>query len=91
MIRNIIFILIFGLVLGDNIERKPLANDLYIGDPSAQIFNGKIYIYPSHDQDQEVEEKDNGEKYDMINYHVFEISDIEHSTLSKRSRKCIKC
>ena len=61
MNRNLIFILIFGLVLGDNIDRKPLANDLYTGDLSAYVFNGKIYLYPSHDQDKEVEEKDKGD------------------------------
>jgi beta-xylosidase len=78
MNRNLIFILIFGLVFGDNIERKPLVNNLYTADPSAHVFNGKIYIYPSHDQDQDVEENDNGDQYDMIDYHVFEMSDTEH-------------
>ena len=67
-----------GLVLEDNIERKPLVYDLYTANPSAKMFNGKIYIYPSHDQNQEMEEKDNGDQYDMIDYHTFEMSDTEH-------------
>lgn len=37
------------------IEKKPLVNDLYTADPSAHVFNGKIYIYPSHDEDIDVE------------------------------------
>ena len=38
-----------------SIEKKPLVNDLYTADPSAHVFNGKIYIYPSHDEDIDVE------------------------------------
>ena len=37
-----------------SIEKKPLVNDLYTADPSAHVFNGKIYIYPSHDEDIDV-------------------------------------
>lgn len=36
-----------------SIEKKPLVTDLYTADPSAHAFNGKIYIYPSHDRDIE--------------------------------------
>ena len=28
---------------------KYLVPNLYTADPSAHVFNGKIYIYPSHD------------------------------------------
>lgn len=60
-----------------SIERKPLINDLYSADPSAHVFNGKIYIYPSHDEDIEVEDNDNGDQYAMRDYHVYEMSDTE--------------
>ena len=33
------------------IQRKPLVTDNYTADPSAKVFEGKIYIYPSHDRD----------------------------------------
>ena len=29
----------------------PLVTHIYTADPSAHYFNGKIYIYPSHDID----------------------------------------
>ena len=38
----------------------------------------KYSFFPSHDQDQEAEEKDNGDQYDMIDYHIFEMPDTEH-------------
>ena len=59
------------------IERRPLVNDLYTADPSAHVFNGKIYIYPSHDEDIDVESNDNGDQYDMKDYHVYEMKDTE--------------
>ena len=60
-----------------SIEKKPLVNDLYTADPSAHVFNGKIYIYPSHDEDIDVENNDNGDQYDMKDYHVYEMPDTE--------------
>ena len=60
-----------------SIEKKPLVNDLYTADPSAHVFNGKIYIYPSHDEDIDVESNDNGDQYDMKDYHVYEMKDTE--------------
>lgn len=59
------------------IEKKPLVTDLYTADPSAHVFNGKIYIYPSHDEDIDVENNDNGDQYDMKDYHVYEMPDTE--------------
>ena len=58
-----------------SIEKKPLVTDLYTADPSAHAFNGKIYIYPSHDRDIDVENNDNGDQYDMTDYHVYEMDD----------------
>ena len=60
-----------------SLEKKPLVNDLYTADPSAHVFNGKIYIYPSHDEDIDAVDNDNGDQYDMKDYHVYEMSDLE--------------
>ena len=60
-----------------SIQKKPLVNDLYTADPSAHVFNGKIYIYPSHDEDIDVASNDNGDQYDMVDYHVYEMKDAE--------------
>ena len=60
-----------------SIQKRPLVNDLYTADPSAHVFNGKIYIYPSHDEAVDVENNDNGDQYDMKDYHVYEMKDVE--------------
>ena len=32
----------------------------YMADPAVHVFDGKLYIYPSHDRESGVEENDNG-------------------------------
>ena len=55
---------------------QPLITHLYTADPSAHVFNGKLYIYPSHDRETDIEFNDNGDQYDMVDYHVFSMSEI---------------
>src|SRR5690606_21113461 len=54
-----------------------LVKDHYMADPSAHVFNGKIYIYPSHDIDAGIPENDNGDHFDMRDYHVYSMEDID--------------
>ena len=49
---------------------KPLVSHIYTADPSAHVFNGKIYIYPSHDIDAGIPFNDNGDHFGMRDYHV---------------------
>lgn len=49
---------------------QPLVSHIYTADPSAHVFNGKLYIYPSHDIESGVKEDDNGAHFDMRDYHV---------------------
>ena len=59
----------------NSIERKPLVMDLYTADPSAHVFNGKIYIYPSHDETVDAKNYTDADKYDMKDYHVYVMED----------------
>ncbi|TAQ87725.1 hypothetical protein B7494_g3945 [Chlorociboria aeruginascens] len=52
---------------------QPLVTHVYTADPSAHVFNGKLYIYPSHDIDAGIEDNDHGDQYAMNDYHVFSI------------------
>lgn len=49
----------------------PLITHVYTADPSAHVFNGRVYIYPSHDRQTDIQFNDNGDQYDMADYHVF--------------------
>jgi hypothetical protein len=50
---------------------QPLVPGIYTADPSAHVFDGKIYIYPSHDIDAGVPADDLGSHFAMRDYHVF--------------------
>ncbi|MBB1283710.1 glycoside hydrolase family 43 protein [Flavisolibacter sp. BT320] len=49
---------------------KPLVSHIYTADPSAHVFNGRIYIYPSHDIDAGDAFDDLGSHFAMEDYHV---------------------
>jgi hypothetical protein len=55
---------------------KPLITHLYTADPSANVFNCKLYIYPSHDRETDIPDNDLGDQYDMVDYHVFSLDEI---------------
>lgn len=55
---------------------QPLVSHIYTADPSAHTFNGRIYIYPSHDIDADVPEDDLGSHFDMKDYHVLSMDSI---------------
>jgi hypothetical protein len=56
---------------------KPLIKDFFTADPSAHVFNGKIYIYPSHDIEANVPEDDEGGHFNMKDYRVFSMEKID--------------
>jgi len=43
---------------------------MYIADPSAHVFDGTLYIYPSHDLENNPPANNNGDHYGMEDYHV---------------------
>ncbi|MWC28612.1 glycoside hydrolase family 43 protein [Paenibacillus sp. MMS18-CY102] len=58
-------------------RNEPLVTHIYTADPSAHVFDGKLYIYPSHDLDHVKESNDNGDQYDMEDYHVLSMENPE--------------
>lgn len=58
-------------------QPRYLVDNLFMADPSAHVFNGKLYIYPSHDWESGVPENDNGDHFNMEDYHVFSMDDID--------------
>ena len=55
---------------------SPLVTHIYTADPSAHVFDGKIYIYPSHDVEAGVAENDFGDHFDMRDYHVLSMDKV---------------
>lgn len=66
----------------DSVEQKPkpisesLVTHIYTADPSAHVFDGKIYMYPSHDIESGVKQDDLGSHFDMKDYHVLSMDSV---------------
>jgi hypothetical protein len=50
---------------------NPLIMDQFTADPTARVFEGKIYVYPSHDIKAPPEYKGRPDWFVMEDYHVF--------------------
>lgn len=62
--------LLFFLVLSVSYGQNPLITDQFTADPTARVFNGKLYVYPSHDIIPP-EGQGRAEWFNMADYHVF--------------------
>lgn len=49
--------------------QNPIIHDQFSADPTARVFDGKIYLYPSHDIKSPIEKLKNW--FCMADYHVF--------------------
>ncbi len=63
-------------------EARYLVPGDYMADPAVHIFNNRVYIYPSHDRDSGIGENDNGDHFDMNDYHVFSTDDIMNGDIT---------
>ncbi|MCK4922541.1 MAG: glycoside hydrolase family 43 protein [Bacteroidales bacterium] len=55
---------------------QPIVEHIYTADPSAHVFNNRLYIYPSHDIAADIDFNDNGDHFDMKDYHVLSMDEI---------------
>jgi GH43 family beta-xylosidase len=55
---------------------QPLVSDIYTADPSAHVFNGRIYIYPSHDTATGTPEDDLGSHFNMMDFHILSMDSV---------------
>lgn len=64
-------------LLNEKAISKPIVSHIYTADPSAHYFEGKIYIYPSHDIDGGEAFDDLGSHFAMEDYHVISMENVE--------------
>ena len=51
--------------MAKKVQKRYLLPADYMADPSVHVFDGKIYIYPSHDWESAAPDDDFGSEYDM--------------------------
>src|SRR4029453_3388392 len=55
---------------------QPIVSNIYTADPSAHVFEGRIYVYPSHDFEAGVPQDDLGSHFAMRDYHVLSMDTV---------------
>jgi len=71
----LLFLALMGLILNNANAQNPIIRDQFSADPTARVFNGKVYVYPSHD----IRAPENFARKDwfcMEDYHVFSSTDL---------------
>ncbi|MEO0216474.1 MAG: alpha-N-arabinofuranosidase, partial [candidate division WOR-3 bacterium] len=69
--RVIILLLLFILLFSPVFTQNPVIRTQFTADPSARVFNGKVYIYPSHDIPAPEGKNLRKDWFCMEDYHVF--------------------
>lgn len=54
----------------------------FMADPAANVFNGRLYVYPSHDWESGIPENDNGDHFNMKDYHVLSMDNPENGVIT---------
>ena len=54
----------------------------FMADPSANVFNGRMYVYPSHDYDSGAAFDDDGGHFQMRDYHVLSMDDVMNGEIT---------
>lgn len=49
--------------------KNPIVSHIFTADPSADVYDGRVYVFTSHDLDDQA-------GYDMTDYHVFSSDDM---------------
>ena len=60
--------------LNTDFKNSALVSEIFTADPSAHIFEDRIYIYASHDIESGGIEDDSGNHFNMIDYHVLSMN-----------------
>lgn len=76
MYTRFLKVLLTGFMIIINLSlfaQNPFITHMYTADPSARVFNGTLYVYPSHDQDTAT-------TFSMKDWHVFSTTDMKNWT-----------
>lgn len=68
--------------------QNPVIRDQFTADPTARVFDGRLYLYPSHDIPSPIEKL--REWFCMADYHVFSSDNLtdwtDHGVILSQER-----
>jgi len=67
-------LIVLGLCAVSANAQNPLIRNQYTADPTARVFNGRMFVFPSHDIISPVEPE--RKWFSMADYHVFSSTDL---------------
>ncbi|WP_299992060.1 family 43 glycosylhydrolase [uncultured Bacteroides sp.] len=67
--KRLILLTAFWAITGALQAQNPIIRDQFTADPTARVFEGKLYVYPSHDIPSPIDRLK--EWFCMADYHVF--------------------
>jgi hypothetical protein len=86
---NLGFLIIFSL-LNTMVAQNPIIRDQFSADPTARVFNGKVYLYPSHDIPTPPDKGLRENWFCMADYHVFSSENLtdwtDHGVIVTQTR-----
>jgi hypothetical protein len=72
MKSNKLLIAALAVVLTGSLSaQNPIVRNQFSADPTARVFNGKVYVFPSHDIPTPPEKPGRKDWFCMADYHVF--------------------
>ncbi len=72
--KTFVFLLFIFMWASACLSQNPIINTQYTADPTARVFNGKLYLYPSHDIPCQKGQGYIG--FCMADYHVFSTDNL---------------
>jgi len=72
-------LLLIAFLPKDSLAQNPLITNQFTADPSARVFNGRVYVYPSHDIRAQPGKGKAG-WFCMEDYHVFSSANLSDWT-----------
>ncbi len=72
----LLFMSILLFLSGNIIAQNPIIRNQFSADPTARVFNGKVYVFPSHDIPTPPQKTGRKDWFCMEDYHVFSSSNL---------------
>jgi len=74
-IKKTLFFIFTYVFISQGFAQNPIVTHMYTADPTARVFEGKLYVYPSHDVET-CNELQGSNGFCMPDYHMFSTEDL---------------
>jgi hypothetical protein len=88
--RKLLLLSLIVLLASTSFGQNPIIRDQFSADPTARVFNGKIYLYPSHDIVAPPDKNLRKDWFCMEDYHVFSSENLtdwtDHGVIATQTK-----